>query len=58
MDAEILQQLQANAEMLERHLINIESGIQILLLVAVAFFVWAVIRQLYKLFGGVFFGGV
>lgn len=59
MDTElIIQQLEANAQMIESHLINIESGLQILLYVAVAFLVWAVIKALYKLFGGVFFGGV
>lgn len=54
----ILQKLYANAELLERHLNNIESGIQILMYVAIGFFVWAVIKALYKLFGGIFFGGV
>lgn len=54
----IIQQLEANAHMIESHLINIESGLQILLYVAVGFFAWAVIKALYKLFGGVFFGGV
>lgn len=66
MDTElILQQLEANGEMIENgflmiesHLINIEAGLQILLYVAVGFFAWAVIKALYKLFGGVFFGGV
>lgn len=58
MEAEIIQQLQANAEIIERHLINIESGIKVLMTVALGFFVWAVIRQIYKLFGGIFFGGV
>lgn len=58
MDADIIQQLQSNAEMIEMHLINIESGIKILMTVALGFFVWAVIRQLYKLFGGIFFGGL
>lgn len=59
MDTEaIIQQLEANAELIESHLINIESGLQILIYVAVGFFVWAVIKALYKLFGGVFFGGV
>lgn len=55
---EIIIQLQQNAEMIEQHLINIESGIKIIMTVALGFFVWAVIRQLYKLFGGIFFGGV
>lgn len=61
----ILNQLQENAELIqegfalvESHLINIEKGLQIMLYVAIAFFVWAVIRALYKLFGGIFFGGV
>lgn len=59
MDTElILKQLEDNAELIERHLINIESGLQILLYVVVGFFVWAVIKALYKLFGGIFFGGV
>lgn len=61
----ILQQLQENGELLkngfalvESHLINIEAGLKILLYIAVAFFVWTVIKVLYKLFGGIFFGGV
>lgn len=66
MDTElILQQMEANGELVENgfmiiesHLNNIESGLQILIYVAVGFFVWAVIKALYKLFGGVFFGGV
>ena len=58
MEAEIIQQLQENAEMIESHLINIESGIKILMTVALGLFVWAVIRQIYKLFGGIFFGGL
>ena len=66
MDQElILNQLQENAELIqngfalvESHLINIEAGLQIMLYVAIALFVWAVIRVLYKLFGGIFFGGV
>ena len=57
-NTELIQQLQANAQMIESHLINIEQGLQIIMLVAVGFFVWAVIKALYKLFGGVFFGGV
>lgn len=40
------------------HLVNIEYGLKILLYIAVAFLVWKVITVLYKLFGGVFFGGV
>ncbi len=55
---EIIIQLQMNAEMIEQHLINIESGIKIIITVVLGFFVWAVIRQLYKLFGGIFFGGL
>ena len=61
----ILQQLEENGELIqngfalvESHLINIEAGLQIIMYVVVAFFVWAVIKALYKLFGGVFFGGV
>ena len=55
---DIIIQLQQNAEMIEMHLINIESGIKILMTVALGFFAWQVIRQLYKLFGGIFFGGL
>lgn len=66
MDSEaILQQLVANGEiteegfrLIETHLINIESGLRILMYIAVGFFVWAVIKAVYKLFGGIFFGGV
>jgi len=59
MDTElILQQMQANAELLDSHLTNIEQGLQVIMLVAVGFFVWAVIKALYKLFGGIFLGGV
>lgn len=61
----ILLQLEANAlvteegfKLIESHLINIESGLQILIYVAVGFLVWAVIKAVYKLFGGIFFGGV
>ena len=54
----IIQQLEANAQMIESHLMNIEQGLQVIMLVAVGFFVWAVIKALYKLFGGIFFGGV
>ena len=54
----IVHQLEANAQMIESHLINIESGLQVIMLVAVGFFVWAVIKALYKLFGGIFLGGV
>ena len=54
----IIQQLEANAQMIESHLVNIEQGIQVIMLVAVGFFVLAVIKALYKLFGGIFLGGV
>ena len=57
-NTELIQQIQANSQMIESHLINIESGLKVIMLVAVGFFVWAVIRQIYKLFGGIFFGGV
>ena len=58
MDADIIQQLQSNVELLESHLINIEQGLKVIMLVAVGFFAWAVIKALYKLFGGIFLGGV
>ena len=54
----IIQQLEANAQMIENHLMNIEQGLKLIMLVAVGFFVWAVIKALYKLFGGIFFGGI
>jgi len=57
-NAELIQQLQANAQMIESHLVNIEQGLQVIMLVAVGFFTWAVIKALYKLFGGIFLGGV
>jgi len=54
----ILEQIASINSDIILHLVNIESGLQILLYIAVAFFVWKVITVLYKLFGGVFFGGV
>lgn len=55
MDTEaILQQL----VVIEEHLISIESGLRILTHILAGFFVWAVIKILYKLFAGVFFGGL
>lgn len=51
------QMASVNSEIIT-HLINIEQGLQYLLYIAVAFLVWKVITVLYKLFGGVFFGGV
>lgn len=54
----ILEQIASvNSEVIT-HLINIEQALQYLLYIAVAFLVWKVITVLYKLFGGVFFGGV
>jgi len=53
-----LNQMASNNAEIIIHLTNIEQGLQYLLYIAVAFFVWKVITVLYKLFGGVFFGGV
>ena len=59
---EVLQQqldeIRNGFELIVNHFINIEAGLRLLMYVAVAFFVWVVIKQLYKLFGGVFLGGV
>jgi len=57
LDILINQMASNNAEIIV-HLTNIEQGLQYLLYIAVAFFVWKVITVIYKLFGGVFFGGV
>ena len=54
----LIDQMASNNSEIIMHLINIEQGLQYLLYIAVAFFVWKVITVLYKLFGGVFFGGV
>lgn len=54
----ILEQIASINSDIILHLVNIESGLKILLYIAVAFLVWKVITVLYKLFGGVFFGGV
>jgi hypothetical protein len=51
------QMASVNSEIIT-HLINIEQGLQYLLYIAVAFLVWKVITILYRLFGGVFFGGI
>lgn len=62
MDNEVLELLinqmaSVNSEIIT-HLVNIEQGLQYLLYIAVAFLVWKVITVLYRLFGGVFFGGI
>lgn len=54
----LLNQMSSNNAEIIIHLTNIEQGLQYLLYIAVAFFVWKVITVIYKLFGGVFFGGV
>ena len=40
------------------HIVNIESGIKFIMTILVAFLVWKVIKILYSLFAGVFFGGL
>jgi hypothetical protein len=57
LDLFINQMASVNSEIIT-HLINIEQGLQYLLYIAVAFLVWKVITILYRLFGGVFFGGI
>jgi hypothetical protein len=57
LDLFINQMASDNSEIIT-HLINIEQGLQYLLYIAVAFLVWKVITILYRLFGGVFFGGI
>lgn len=54
----LLNQMVSDNSEIIMHLVNIEQGLQYLLYIAVAFLVWKVITVLYKLFGGVFFGGV
>lgn len=54
----LLNQMASNNSEVITHLVNIEQGLQYLLYIAVAFLVWKVITVLYKLFGGVFFGGI
>lgn len=62
MDNEVLELLinqmaSVNSEIIT-HLVNIEQGLQYLLYIAVAFLLWKVVTVLYRLFGGVFFGGI
>lgn len=57
MEIEALELVSVDSEIIT-HLINIEQGLQYLLYIAVAFLVWKVITILYRLFGGVFFGGI
>lgn len=54
----LLEQISSENSEIITHLVNIEHGLQILMYVAIAFLVWAVIKAVYKLFGGIFFGGV
>jgi len=53
----INQMASVNSEIIT-HLVNIEQGLQYLLYIAVAFLLWKVVTVLYRLFGGVFFGGI
>ena len=50
--------LQNNFDLLTERFANIESGLQVLIYVAVAFLLWKVIQIIYKLFGHIFFGGI
>lgn len=54
----LVNQMASNNSEIIAHLTNIEQGMQYLLYIAVAFLVWKVITVVYKLFAGVFFGGV
>lgn len=54
----LLNQMASNNAEIITHLVNIEQGLQYLLYIAVAFLMWKVITVIYKLFAGVFFGGV
>ena len=54
----LLEQIASVNSEIIMHLVNIEQALQYLMYIAVAFFVWKVITVLYRLFGGVFFGGV
>lgn len=55
---QMLEQMASDNSEIIMHLINIEQGLQYLLYIAVAFLLWKVITVLYRLFGGVFFGGI
>lgn len=54
----LLEQMASDNSEIIMHLINIEQGLQYLLYIAVAFLLWKVVTVLYRLFGGVFFGGI
>ena len=54
----LINQMASDNSEIIMHLINIEQGLQYMLYIAVAFLVWKVITVLYRLFGGVFFGGI
>ena len=53
-DMEIGQQ--ERFDFMVQHLDNISSGIQIMIYILVGFLLWQIIRIVYKLFGGIFFG--
>ena len=55
---DILQSLSELNSLIDTHFYNIEAGLQIIMYIAVAFLLWKVITILYRLFGGVFLGGV
>ena len=55
---ELIEKLDTIADFINQHGDNLASGMQILMYISVAFFVWKVITVLHRLFGGVFFGGI
>ena len=50
--------IQTQIENIIKHIENLESGLQILIYISVAFLVWKVIQIIYKLLAGVFLGGI
>lgn len=46
------------AEQIILLLTNLNNGVQFLMLCVGAFFVWQVVKIIYNLFAGVFFGGL
>lgn len=55
---ELIEKLDIIADFINIHGNNIAMGMRILLYIGVAFFIWKVITVLYRLFGGIFFGGI
>lgn len=57
-ELDVLIQISDKLDYIVHHLDNFSQGMQYVLQILVAFLVWKVISILYRLFGGIFLGGL